>query len=353
LYILKICIYIIFQNRRKKKMKKLLLVLSVLMFAMIGNVFAVAGLGTAVIEPTTVVTGQEGVYPSLTITAGVGGLASFQIILPTIASTESFNITEISDPGYITATAENGAAVSIVLSNTYTGTGNLACISFDSALTESQNVWVYIGGTGVGLTINGVGLYTWEVLTLDVGADCDGAELIVTQPEMEALEPTATVTPTYTITQTSTPTAAVTVVKNASWQGWFADMAGNTTEAIQYYYVKASACAGRGDIVGQAQGVFSAGHTLVRKFNSASQFNQNTKRIRLILTPSAQQTAGALYATTLTTSYTPLLDEAEAHLNYAKEITATSSAAADKTDVKITIDVDRISEVRDWVTDHL
>jgi hypothetical protein len=211
------------------------------------------------------------------------------------------------------------------------------------------------------------------VLTLDVGTDCDGAVEIVTQPEMLIEYATETVTPTITTTSTSsitptltvtrtvtktitptfTATAAVTVVKNASWQGLFYDLAGNTNLAVTNYYIKASACAGRGDIVGQAQGVFSAGHTLVRKFNSSSGYNQNVKRIRLILTPSAQSTAGALYATTLTTSYTPLLDEAEGHLNYAKEITATSSAAADKTNVKIEIDVNRIAEVRAWVTDHL
>jgi hypothetical protein len=164
---------------------------------------------------------------------------------------------------------------------------------------------------------------------------------------------TQTITPTRTVTPTYTPTAASTVVKNASWQGWFYDMAGNTNLAVSYYYVKASACAGRGDIVGQAQGVFSAGHTLVRKFNSSSGYNQEVKRINLILTPSAKATAGSLFATTLTTTYTPLLDEAEGHLNYAKAITATSSTAAEKTNVKITIDVNRISEVRDWVTDHL
>jgi hypothetical protein len=293
----------------------------------------------------------------MTVTAGVGGLASLQFILPPVSTTESFTITGETNPGYITATAENGAVVSITLSSTQTGTDNQACISFSDALDAGELVWVYVGGTDEGLTINGGGTYTWEVLTLDVGTDCTGALDIVTQPEMlieyatETVTPT--LTPTFTITPTFTATAAATVVKNASWQGLFYDLAGNTNLAATYYYIKASACAGRGDITGQAQGVFSVGHTLVRKFNSSSGYNQNVKRINLILTPSVKATQGALFATTLTTSYTPLLDEAEGHLNYAKEITATSSAAADKTNVKIEIDVNRIAEVRAWVTDNL
>jgi hypothetical protein len=372
-------------------MKKFLLSLVlILTIAMIGNVYGATGLGTAAMAPTSVINGQTGVFVSMTITAGVGGLSSCQLILPSgISDTEEFNISEATNPGYVTATAETGTGTLITLGDFETGTNNAVCISFAAPLLVGESMWVYIGGTGVGLTMSGVGLYTWMVNTSDTQSDCSDASAIVTQPEMNVEYPTETVTETITetatptdtttvtetitetatptdtptktvtrtvtktVTPTSTPTAASTVVKNASWQGWFYDMAGNTNLAVSYYYVKASACAGRGDIVGQAQGVFSAGHTLVRKFNSSSGYNQEVKRINLILTPSAKATAGALFATTLTTTYTPLLDEAEGHLNYAKEITATSETAADKTNVKITIDVNRIAEVRDWVTDHL
>jgi hypothetical protein len=110
---------------------------------------------------------------------------------------------------------------------------------------------------------------------------------------------------------------------------------------------------GRNDARGEAQAYFSAGHTLIKKFNSTSTYNQSVKAVRIILTPSTQATAGAVYADSLTASYTPLLDEAEIYMGYAAAITGTSESAASAVSNKISADTERIAEVRTWITDHL
>ena len=133
----------------------------------------------------------------------------------------------------------------------------------------------------------------------------------------------------------------------------FTLMAGLSDIASGYYYQKASACAGRGDVVGRAQAVFSAGHTYVRKFNATSNYNQTLKQLNLMINPSAQATAGSVYATSLTTSYTPLLDTAEGHLNYAALITGTSQSASDAVNNKIKNDYNVIHAVATWVATHL
>ena len=160
-------------------------------------------------------------------------------------------------------------------------------------------------------------------------------------------------TDTPTVTPTFTPTPSLFEVRVDGYAAWLADTTGDTNGAVVNYYKKATGCAGRLDYAGQARAVYSAGHALVKYFNSTSGYNSNVKRIRLILTPSTQATAGAAYADTLTTSYTYLIDDAENHLNYAKLLTGTTEVAATAVKNKIQIDVDRIAEIRDWITDNL
>lgn len=196
-------------------MKKILGLMLTMFFVLASSAFGVAGLGTAAMAPTAVINGQTGVFVSMTITAGVGGLASFSVTLPPVSSTQAFTLSGETNPGYITATAGTGTNVAITLSETDT----VACISFGTPLLVGELAWVYIGGTTVGLTIDGVGLYTWTVKTLDVGADCSTAADIVTMPEMVIEYATATVTETavdtrtYTPTFTITPTVTMTVTK--------------------------------------------------------------------------------------------------------------------------------------------
>jgi hypothetical protein len=164
---------------------------------------------------------------------------------------------------------------------------------------------------------------------------------------------TATPTPTFTATATYTATPSYFRVRVDGYAAWVADITGDTTGAVENYYKKATDCAGRNDTIGVAQAYFSAGHTQVKKFNSISNYNQTTKAIRLVLTPSAQKTVGALYAVSLTTSYTPLLDTAEIDLGNAAVVTGTSSAAATAVSNKIKNDLSLITAVRAWIAAHL
>jgi hypothetical protein len=247
-----------------------------------------------------------------------------------------------TDAGYVTATS-NGIIGDAVIE------GRRVTITVDTLDATTRGTINITYGNGTVKLTGPSGNKTW----FRFYSDPSGTNVApVPWPvELDFYTPTFTATPVSTITPT--PTAFLLNIKNASFLGWWYDMAGNTNQAIYYYYQKASACAGRNDKVGQVQGVYSAGHSLVRKFNSSSQYNQNLKRIRLILAPSAQATAGALYADTLTTAYTSMLDTAEAHLDYAASITGTSKAASDTSNTKIKIDLDLITAIRLWITNHL
>jgi hypothetical protein len=199
--------------------------------------------------------------------------------------------------------------------------------------------------------------------------------------EQASYTPTSTFTITPTVTPTFTSTAVPAVIKNASyliqWADWsgnslmawwvakptdmligtWVDLFGNSVEAVHYGYVKASACAGRSDTVGEAEGFYSAGHSLITKFKADSRFVQETKRINLILAPSAQATAGALYKNTLTMTYTPLLTEATTHLDLAAAITGTVKAdgrldKASKLTNKLKNDYNFIDAVATWTAGH-
>ena len=155
---------------------------------------------------------------------------------------------------------------------------------------------------------------------------------------------TRTVTPTVTLT--STPTPVIQSYRNERVQAFWYDITGNTTLAVAAYYNTASSTAqGRGMLKEVAWMIYDAGHVLIKKFNSETNWYQETKRIGLIKTPAAQATAKAIFVNATVTPVIYLLEEAEAH--------ATVVAGLQQTPVanRIRLDINHIHAVETYVAE--
>ena len=204
----------------------------------------VTGEGSAVISPSTVVSGSAGNIFTLDYTAGPSAWATppgYGALKLTVPSGWPAPSTISASTGYFTQTLTGGTLAGKQV------TGQDIKI-FVSSLASGQKITIKYGDTsggGPGITAPAGGTYTWRVESSLSGPSTNAiavfpAVLVVTPTVTNTITPTMTITPTLTFTNTPNSTPVQPPAFTSQLNGANTTLSWQSSSGVDYYRIYAA-----------------------------------------------------------------------------------------------------------------